>query len=296
MQQPGYGAAPNFGGAGYPTAPPAYGAPAPGFGPGVPQPGFNVGGQGFGPEPTGYAPGPGAYNDTSGEAGPDNMSGFGSKAIRMGFIRKVYSILSVQLLVTFGFVLIFVLNDDSKKWAARNSGLLILAFVVSIASMCSLACCGSMRRKFPHNFICLGIFTLAQSFLLGFVTAFYKTDIVMLAIAMTAAVCITLTIFAFQTKIDFTPYVGVAMVGCVILMMMGFILMFFNIPFLRTLYAAFGALLFSIYLIIDTQMIVGGSHKNQISPEEYIFGAITLYTDIINIFMFILQLLGNSSD
>lgn len=99
-----------------------------------------------------------------------------------------------------------------------------------------------------------------------------------------------------QTKIDFTVFTGVAFVGLIILMVMGFILMFFRIPFLQIVYAAFGALLFSVYLIIDTQMIVGGNHRNQISPEEYIFGAITLYTDIINIFMFLLQLLGASSD
>lgn len=71
------------------------------------------------------------------------------------------------------------------------------------------------------------------------------------------------------------------------------VLMFFRIPWLQTVYAAVGALIFSIYLVIDTQMIVGGSHRQQFSPEEYIFGAITLYTDIINIFMFILQLVGS---
>jgi FtsH-binding integral membrane protein len=110
---------------------------------------------------------------------------------------------------------------------------------------------------------------------------------------MTAVVCIGLTLFATQTKIDFTPYSGVMFVAVLILMVMGMVLMFFRIPWLQTVYAGAGALIFSIYLVIDTQMIVGGSHKNQFSPEEYIFGAITLYTDIINIFLFLLQLLGS---
>ena len=286
-QQPGYPGGPPQ--PGYPGAPPQY--PGPG-GPPPPNAGFNVGGLFGGGPPPAAAPYGGA------ETGEDlsGMGAFSSKAVRLGFIRKVYSILSVQLIITFGFILIFVLNDGSKMWAAQNRGLLFLAFGVGIVSMLTLACCGSVRRKFPHNFICLGIFTLAQSFMLGFVTAFYKTQIVMLAVVMTAVVCIGLTIFAFQTKIDFTVFTGVAFVGLMILMVMGFILMFFKIPFLQTLYAAFGALLFSVYLIIDTQMIVGGNHKNQISPEEYIFGAITLYTDIINIFMFLLQLLGSSND
>lgn len=46
------------------------------------------------------------------------------------------------------------------------------------------------------------------------------------------------------------------------------------------------------YLIIDTQMIMGGTHRQQISSEEYIFAALTLYLDIVNIFLYLLQLLS----
>lgn len=49
------------------------------------------------------------------------------------------------------------------------------------------------------------------------------------------------------------------------------------------------------YLVIDTQMIVGGSHKLQVSQEEYVFAALTIYLDIINIFLYILQILQNVS-
>ncbi|CAG2111655.1 unnamed protein product [Medioppia subpectinata] len=40
------------------------------------------------------------------------------------------------------------------------------------------------------------------------------------------------------------------------------------------------------YLVVDTQMIMGGNHKLQVSSEEYIFAALTLYLDMINIFIF----------
>jgi len=166
---------------------------------------------------------------------------------------------------------------------------------VSIVALLVLACCGEVRRKFPMNFVCLSIFTLAEACMLGLVTAFYKTNIVVLAVLITAVVCIGITIFSFQTKIDFTVYSGVMFVAVLILMVIGFILAFIKIPILHLIYASIGALIFCVYLIIDTQSIIGGTHKNQISPEEYIFGAISLYTDIIQIFMFILQILNYSS-
>lgn len=220
------------------------------------------------------------------------MAAFGSKEVRMGFIRKVYSILSVQLVVTFGFILMFSLSDGAKKFASANPALLFVSFGVSIVALLVLACCGEVRRKFPMNFVCLSIFTLAEAFMLGVVSAHSKTNVVVLAVLMTAVVCIGITIFSFQTKIDFTVYSGVMFVAVLILMVVGFVLAFVKIPILHLIYAAVGALIFCVYLIIDTQSIIGGNHKNQISPEEYIFGAISLYTDIIQIFMFILQILN----
>lgn len=119
---------------------------------------------------------------------------------------------------------------------------------------------------------------------------------VLLAIGVTAAVCVALTIFAFQTKWDFTMLGGVLFVGLMLLMLFGIIGIFFPGKMLSLVYSACGAVLFSIYLIYDTQMMMGGKHKYSISPEEYIFGALTLYLDIINIFIHILSIIGSSKN
>ena len=115
-----------------------------------------------------------------------------------------------------------------------------------------------------------------------------------MAIGITAVVCVSLTIFAFQTKIDFTVYTGAAFVGLMILILMGFVMMFVKAPIAHIVYGGFGAILFSFFLLIDTQMIVGGTRQVTISPEEYILAVITLYMDIIQLFLYILQILNAS--
>ena len=278
--QPGY--------PGYPQQPSGFSYSQP------PPPGFAMPGAGYNPNAgfnpgAGYAPPPN-YGGETGQM--DAGFGFNDKIIRMGFIRKVYSILSIMLIVWASIVAAFTLSDSAKAFAARSGPLVFVAMGVSIVSLLTLACCGSVRRQFPMNFICLGIFTLAQSISFGFIVAFYKTQIVLIALAVTAVICIAITIFAMQTKYDFTKYTGFALVAGVVLMLFGFICIFVRIPILNTVYACLGALIFGFYLIMDTQTIIGGTHKNQLSPEEYIFGAITLFTDIINIFLFILQILN----
>ncbi|RWS13366.1 lifeguard-like protein [Dinothrombium tinctorium] len=219
------------------------------------------------------------------------FSAFESKSIRLGFIRKVYGILSVQLLVSFGFVLIPVVSEDVKGYALRNPWMLILSVVLTFGSMIVLACC-NVHRQFPANFICLSIFTVGESFLLLMVGAVTRPEIIMWGVIITTIVCLALTVFAFQTKIDFTVFNGLMFVLLIVLIVMGFIMMFVRSDILRVVYSAFGAFIFSAYLVIDTQMIIGGSHKYQMSPEDYVFAAITLYVDIINLFLMIISLLN----
>jgi len=57
-------------------------------------------------------------------------------------------------------------------------------------------------------------------------------------------------------------------------------------------YAAAGALIFMVYIVYDTQLMMGGKHKYAIDPEEYVFAALNLYLDIVNLFMYILSIVG----
>ena len=48
------------------------------------------------------------------------------------------------------------------------------------------------------------------------------------------------------------------------------------------------------FLIYDTQQVMGG-RKYELSPEEYIYGALQLYIDVVYIFIIILGFMGKSN-
>ncbi|XP_053606662.1 protein lifeguard 1-like isoform X2 [Plodia interpunctella] len=278
---------------GYPQG----GYPQGGYPPGAaPQPGFQAGyGAGGYPagygEPTGYVPPGGSV----GEDGEVKGFDFTEQTIRKAFVRKVYAILMCQLLITMSFIALFLFHAPTKNWVARNPALFWVAFATVFVVLIVMACCGDVRRKSPMNFIFLGIFTVAQSFLLGVASSVYDVDAVMMAVGITAAVCLALTLFALQTKYDFTTMGGALLCAVVILMIFGIICIFIPSNKIVTLvYASLGALIFSLYLVYDTQLMLGGKHKYSISPEEYIFAALNLYLDIVNIFLYILTIIGAS--
>jgi FtsH-binding integral membrane protein len=117
-----------------------------------------------------------------------------------------------------------------------------------------------------------------------------------MAAGICAAVCFGLTMFAFQTKWDFTILGGGLFVALIVLIVFGIFAMIFPGRIMILVYASFGALLFCLYLVYDTQLMMGGKHKYSISPEEYIFAALNLYLDIVNIFMYILMIIGAARD
>jgi len=296
-QQPPPYSAPS--GAGGFVAPPAYPQQAPTYKPPeAPSYGYPTQ-QGYSPPAPPISQGlPGGYDsDAEGLPTQGNLAGFGEKAIRRSFIRKVYGILFSQLLLTGAIISLFLFYEPLKLYVQRSRVIYWVAFAVMLVCLIAMACCEGVRRKFPTNMIFLGVFTAAEGFMLGTLCAHFEVDAILIAVGITAGVTLGLTLFAFQTKIDFTACGGMLCALLMILMVAGIILSFVGTSKIAMIgYGAAGALVFSLYIIYDTQLMMGGKHKYSLDPEEYIFAALNIYLDVVNLFMYILMIVGGSSD
>uniref|UniRef100_A0A3Q1HLB8 Transmembrane BAX inhibitor motif containing 1a n=1 Tax=Anabas testudineus TaxID=64144 RepID=A0A3Q1HLB8_ANATE len=224
--------------------------------------------------------------------------GWDSLSIRHAFIRKVYLILASQLLVTTAIVAIFTFVQPVRYFVQRNQAVYWASYAVYAVTHIVLVCCKGPRRKFPWNLILLFIFTLALSYMTGSISSYYDTKAVFLALGITAVVCIAVTVFCFQTKVDFTKCQGLFCVLGIVMFVTGIItaivLSFKYILWLHMLYAALGAIVFTMFLAYHTQLLIG-NRKHSISPEEYVFAALSIYVDIVQIFLFLLQIIGAST-
>jgi len=117
--------------------------------------------------------------------------------------------------------------------------------------------------------------------------SFYSPRIVMTAVTMTAAIVVGITVYACTTTTDFT-FMG-PFLFCAVILLICLGLFTIWIPFLHTLYCVLGVLVFSIYLIFDTQLIMG-KFGNQFVIDDYIIASLSLYLDIVNIFVYILSM------
>lgn len=93
------------------------------------------------------------------------------------------------------------------------------------------------------------------------------------------------------TKTDFTGMGPYLLVISLALCCFGISLIFWNNSVAQLIYACIGAFLFSIYVIYDTQLILGKGEYSYSLDDAYL-AAIQLYLDIINLFLFILRIIG----
>ncbi|XP_020492838.1 glutamate receptor, ionotropic, N-methyl D-aspartate-associated protein 1b (glutamate binding) isoform X1 [Labrus bergylta] len=219
--------------------------------------------------------------------------GLDNKSIRRAFIRKVFLVLTAQLMVTFAFVAVFTFVDQVKVFVQVNTWTYLVSYGIFFVSVCVISCCGSVRRRHPWNLIALSVLTLSMSYMVGMIASFHDTDTVVMAVGITAVVCFTVVIFSLQTKCDFTSCHGVLFVCLIVLILFGLLCIIIRDRILHIVYAGLGALLFTCFLAVDTQLLLGNKELS-LSPEEYVFAALNLYTDIINIFLYILAIIGRA--
>ena len=218
-------------------------------------------------------------------------------SVRAGFIRKVYGILSIQLLITFGFVFICQIKPI-KYLIMRNpafSGNLIIfsSFMFLFLFLC-LACCRGLSRKVPYNYLFLTAITLCEAISCSIASSIYSFQIVALALILTIVATLTITFYACTTKKDFSTWrVGLY---CIFMQMVtfGMIAVLFKIRALYSFYTFCSTIIVGIYLIYDTQLIMGKLGVGY-SVDDYIFATLEIYMDIIRLFLLILRILGNSS-
>jgi len=218
-------------------------------------------------------------------------------AVRNGFIRKVYSILSVQLIITFGAVFLFQI-PSIKLFIFKNQSLagntLMFCSLAFLTLFLVLVCNRSLSRTVPYNYYILFAITLCESLVCGIVSSLYSFQIVATALALTIISTLAITFYACTTKTNFSYYrMGMFIVFSQIFMI-GLIASLFRLQALYALYTFLMTIMIGIYLVYDTQLIMGKFGVGY-SVDDYIFATLEIYMDIIRLFLLILRIVAKFS-
>ena len=211
--------------------------------------------------------------------------------IREGFISKVYGIIAYQIIITSIVVYFGLVNSSFQELLLSSISLYYICFFISLLCILLPICIPMIYQKVPMNYIILTIFTLSYSWMIAAVTCRYTISSVMLALFLTFITVVTLSIYAWKTKDDFTVVGGTLSVCLVLLIFISIFYLFLPLDLFYIILVYGSLVLFSIYLIYDTQLLIGKG-KVKFSEDDYILAAINIYLDVIILFLKILQIFG----
>lgn len=192
------------------------------------------------------------------------------------YLKQVYAMLASSLIVSVaagyvGMTLPFA-REHPIILMLMMFGAMFLAFKI---------------RNAGTLFLFTGISGLAVGPLIALYVGAGMTHIVGQAAFMTGAAFVALSVYALTTRKDLSMLGGMMFAGLIVLLVGGLLNLFFASTALSFALSAGGAVIFSGFILYETQQL--RSNPGAVAPSV---AALSMYLNIFNLFLSLLRLLG----
>ena len=208
-------------------------------------------------------------------------------------MRQVYTWMVLGMLITT--VVAYFTASTSLINLAANPIILIIAVLAEFGLVLVISR-GFNRLSSGAATMLFMLYAALNGFTLSIVLLAFTGASLFVAFGTTAALFGAMSIIGYTTKVDLSKmgtYLMMAVIGLVIAMVVN---MFVGSSPLDTIISVAGVLIFTALTAYDTQRIgrmAAQMNVNGDSEAKFgIFGALKLYLDFINMFLFVLRLTG----
>lgn len=203
------------------------------------------------------------------------------------FIKQTYQLFAASLLAGAAGAYVGVVSLVPLFMSMGMASPFIILGIALVLFFAMRAC----LHKSPLNLVLLFGFTFVLGLgltplLVSVLSLAQGGVIVAQAFALTAVAFGALSIFAMNTKKDFTTMGKMLFIVLIVVVCASLINIFTQSPLFALVISSVAAILFSFYILYDTQNIIRGNYSHPIE------GAVALYLDFINLFASLLQILG----
>jgi FtsH-binding integral membrane protein len=209
----------------------------------------------------------------------------------INFIRKVYSLLSLQITFTLIFVSVLYLNPEMIQFELKNQWIVYLASGFLIILVYGLIFFKRIARKVPINYISFFLFTVSSTYCVTFAASYYDVLTILISTGLTTAIIIALNLYSIFSIENFTVRGGFIVVSLVVIVGSTAILSMVRMNFYHLVISILGDLFFGFFLVYDTQATIG-ENQRMYSCDDYIIAALSIYLDILYYFIELMRIAG----
>jgi FtsH-binding integral membrane protein len=209
-------------------------------------------------------------------------------AERATLVRRTYALVFASVLVTIGGAYVGLSQPSIMMAVARHP------FISFLLILAPLFLAMRLKDAFPANIGLVGLFAFAEGVWLSPILFYYgqtQPGILSQAAMLTASTFAVLTLYATASRRDFSALGGFFVVGLWVLIATSLLNLFFRNETASLWLAGASVFVFGGLLVYDTWRI-----RNVYGPDDYVPAAVSIYLDLINLFLAILRLLGGRRD
>ena len=209
--------------------------------------------------------------------------------MKQTFTAKVYTTVLAQLLITCLFTIICKTVQSVSQFMLGyiGMGVMFVFFNLWICLSVLIFCfCDEIKKK-PYNWIFVSTYTCLIAYFMGFIGIQNSSEVLLLSGGSTLFLFSGVTIYALQTKIDYTVKGNYVII---FLLSAPYLIVAFYLNF--SLYPLLGAVIFTLYIIHDTQLLLSPWREIKYSPDDYAVASILLYLDIFTLFTYVLYMIN----
>lgn len=212
-------------------------------------------------------------------------------------MNKVYGTMSVGLLLTF-----------AAAWAVGNNAAMMetlftgfTRYIVMFAPLIMVFAFGAMISRLSAAGAQLFFYTFSavMGVSLAYIFVIFTGVSIAQTFLVTAIAFAGLSLYGYTTKRDLGPMGAFLIMGLIGIIVASIVNIFIGSSMIHFAISVIGVLIFAGLTAYDTQKIKTDyiAHAHAMDSEwlakSAIMGALSLYLDFINLFMFLLQFLGN---
>jgi uncharacterized protein len=213
-----------------------------------------------------------------------------------GFLSKVFAWMFVGLAITGGVAALIGSNDALLTDITESPGILIGVVIGQLALVIALV---AAINRLPVGVAMLMFFLYSATVGITFAFLFelYTTESIFTAFLVTAGMFGALAVFGAITDLDLSKVGAIAFMALIGLILATIVNIFWANETLYWITTYAGVLIFAALTAHDMQKLTQLSRQGLEGEAEgraAIIGALSLYLDFINLFIFLLRIFGRS--
>ncbi len=210
------------------------------------------------------------------------------------FLSKVYLWMCACLALTAGVAWYATQHEPLLLWTMQNMWIPVIG-TIGIVLIMSFA---SRMLTSGALSVLLLVFAAVQGLLFGPILLMYTQESLALAFTCTAGMFGAMGLYGAFTRTDLSSLGRTLLMLLIGLIIAGIANIFWGNSTFDLICSGVGVIVFALFTAYDTQRIlaIGMCDDEDVRRKGAVLGALALYLDFINLFLYLLRFLGRSND